>query len=142
MGLFDALAKQAVGGLLGGGRPADMLSSLFQESGGLPGLMERFEQAGLKEVFASWVSLEENKPLGAEQMQQALGADAISGLAGRLGLDSGMLTPLMSQFLPQVIDRLTPKGRIEQAFPDANQLQGVLADVMKGGLGGFFGGRS
>lgn len=143
MGLFDALAKQAVGSLLGGrGQPADILLSLFQEAGGLPGLMERFQKAGLEEVFTSWVSLGENKPLGVAQMEQALGGDAISGLAGRLGLDSGMLKPLMSQFLPQVIDRLTPEGRIDQAFPSADQLQGVLADVMRSGLGGLFGGRS
>lgn len=143
MGLFDALAKQAVGSLLGGrGQPADLLTSILHEAGGLPGLMQRFEQAGLRDVFASWVSLDENKPLGASQMQQALGADAVAGLAGRLGLDSGMLLPLLSQFLPQVIDRLTPNGRIEQDLPGADQLQGVLADVMKSGLGGLFGGRS
>jgi uncharacterized protein YidB (DUF937 family) len=144
MGLFDSLAKQAMGSLLGGnsGQPSDLLTSLLNQAGGLPGLKEKFNQAGLTEVFASWVSTGENKTVQPAQMEQALGADAVADLAQKLGLNVNMVLPLISQFLPQVIDKLTPKGVVEDQQPSSDQLQNVLASVMKGGLGSFFGGRS
>lgn len=142
MGLFDSLAKQAMGGLMGGAKQADMLSGLMTEAGGLTGLMERFQQAGLGEVFASWVSTGENQPVQPSQLQGALGMDNIEQLAARVGFDVKMLLPLLSQFFPQIIDKLTPNGSIENAHPSADQLQDVLAGVMKSGLGSFFGGRS
>lgn len=139
MGLFDTLAKQALGGMLNGGGPADVLSSLLKESGGLNGLHERFQSAGLGEVFSSWVGKGENSPVQPGQIRQALGEDALQALAGRLGFNPQMLLPLLSQFLPQVIDRLTPNGSIENATPGSEHLQEVLASVMKNGLGGLFG---
>jgi uncharacterized protein YidB (DUF937 family) len=143
MGLFDALAKQALGSFLGtgSGHPADLLSSLLQEAGGLPGLMQRFQQAGLTEAFASWVSLGENRAVQPAQIEQALGSDAVAALAGRLGLDANTVLPLLTQFLPQVIDKLTPNGQMEDAQPSVDQLHRVLASVMKSGVSSFIGGR-
>jgi uncharacterized protein YidB (DUF937 family) len=143
MGLFDTLAKQAIGSFLGTGssQPADILTNLLQQAGGLPGLMQRFQQAGLTEVFASWVSTDENQPIQPTQMEQALGSDAIAGLANRLGLDRQTILPLLSQFLPQVIDQLTPSGRIDEPSPSTETLQNVLASVMKSGLSGIFSSR-
>jgi len=136
MGLFDTLAKQALGGALG--NPAEMLSSLLQEAGGLQGLQQRFEQAGLGELFASWVSVNGNSGVQPGQLQQALGEEALRQLAGRLGFQPQMLLPLLSQFLPQVIDKLTPDGVIDAEHPGAAQIQEALAAAMKSKLGGFF----
>lgn len=143
MGLFDVLAKQALGGMFGGGQqPAEMLSSLLQKQGGLEGLMERFQQAGLKDTFASWVSSGPNDPVQPAQMEQALGADTVADIAKKIGIDTGMLLPMLSQFLPQIIDKLTPNGTVDNPHPSGDQLQSVISSVMKGGLGGLFGGRS
>ena len=49
MGLFDTLAKNALGSMLGGGSrqdPAAMLSGLLSEAGGMEGLMSQFQSAG------------------------------------------------------------------------------------------------
>jgi uncharacterized protein YidB (DUF937 family) len=142
MGLFDILAKQALGSLAGGsGNPqGDLLSSLLNQAGGLTGLMERFNQAGLNEAFASWVGPGVNLAVQPDQLHQALGSDAINGLAGRIGLEVKTVLPLLSQFLPQVIDKLTPNGIVDDPNPSADQLQKVMASVMKGGLGSLFGG--
>jgi uncharacterized protein YidB (DUF937 family) len=58
----------------------------------------------------------------------------------KIGLDAKTVLPLLSQFLPQIIDKLTPNGALEESNPSGDQLQNVLASVMKGGLGGLFGG--
>ena len=143
MGLFDTLAKQALGGIFGGGsKQGDMLTGLLNQAGGLGGLMQQFQQAGLGDTFASWVSTDENKPVQPDQLETALGADAVRDMAAKLGFDAKMVLPLMSQFLPQIIDRLTPGGVIDDTHPSSDKLQEVLSGVMKSGLGGLFGGRS
>jgi uncharacterized protein YidB (DUF937 family) len=141
MGLFDVLAKQAIGSMLGGSSSTprgELLSALLNEAGGLSGLMGKFEQAGLTDTFSSWVEIGENKPIRPDQLQQILGSDAVAGLATKIGLDAKTVLPLLSQFLPQIIDKLTPNGALEETHPSGDQLQHVLTSVLKGGLGGFF----
>jgi uncharacterized protein YidB (DUF937 family) len=145
MGLLDSLAKQAIGSLLGGqqGQASDLLSGLLSQTGGLSGLMDKFNNAGLKDTFSSWVSTGENQAVAPEQVQNALGSDVVSGLASKLGLDVGKLLPMISQFLPEVVNKLTPNGAIENNQPNGDQLQDVLAGVLKGGgLSSLFGGGS
>jgi uncharacterized protein YidB (DUF937 family) len=142
MGLFDSLAKQALGGIMGGNQQGDMLSGLLNQAGGLDGLKDRFQQVGLGEVFASWVSTGANQPVQPSQLEGALGSDAIQNLASKVGFDVKNLLPLLSQFLPQVIDQLTPNGSIDETHPSSEKLQSVLSSVMKSGLGSFFGGRA
>lgn len=146
MGLFDTLAKQAIGSLLGGAgagnAPSDLLSSLLNQAGGLPGLMQKFNQAGLADVFSSWVSTGANQAVQPDQLKQALGSDAIADAAGKLGIDTNTIMPLLAQFLPQIIDKLTPNGAIEGETPSSAQLQNVVAGVMKSGLSSLFGGKA
>lgn len=144
MGLFDTLAKNALGSMLGGSSkqdPAAMLSGLLSEAGGIEGLMSQFQSAGFGSQFASWVSTGENQPLAEDQMQSAIGAEALQGLASKLGMNTGAVLPLLAQFLPQVIDKLTPQGQIADNHPSSGQLQSVLTSVISSSLGGLFGGR-
>lgn len=144
MGLFDTLAKNALGSMLGGSSkqdPAAMLSGLLSEAGGIEGLMGQFQSAGFSSQFASWVSTGENQPLSEDQMQSAIGAEALQGLASKLGMNTGAVLPLLAQFLPQVIDKLTPQGQIADNHPSSGQLQSVLTSVISSSLGGLFGGR-
>jgi uncharacterized protein YidB (DUF937 family) len=41
--------------------------------------MEKFDQAGLKDTFSSWVGTGENKSIQPDQLQQILGSDAVAG---------------------------------------------------------------
>ena len=144
MGLFDTLAKNALGSMLGGSSkqdPAAMLSGLLSEAGGIEGLMSQFQSAGFSSQFASWVSTGENQPLSEDQMHSAIGAEALQGLASKLGMNTGTVLPLLAQFLPQVIDKLTPQGQIADNHPSSGQLQSVLTSVISSSLGGLFGGR-
>ncbi|MBL9185194.1 MAG: DUF937 domain-containing protein [Verrucomicrobiaceae bacterium] len=144
MGLFDTLAKNALGSMLGGSSkqdPAAMLSGLLSEAGGIEGLMGQFQSAGFGSQFASWVSTGENQPLSEDQMHSAIGAEALQGLASKLGMNTGTVLPLLAQFLPQVIDKLTPQGQIADNHPSSGQLQSVLTSVISSSLGGLFGGR-
>jgi len=142
MGLFDSLAKNALGSMLGGSAkqdPAAMLSSLLNESGGLNGLMGKFQQAGLGEAFSSWVGPGQNQAISADQVQNAVGADMLQGLADKLGMNVKTILPLLAQFLPQIIDKLTPSGQIAENNPSGGQIQSVLTSVISSGFGGMCG---
>ncbi|WP_397384330.1 YidB family protein [Prosthecobacter sp.] len=143
MGLFDSLAKNALGSMLGGSAkmdPAAMLSGLLNEAGGLNGMMAQFEKAGLSEIFSSWVGTGTNLPINAEQMKAAVGEENLQALAGKVGMHVHTVQPLLTQFLPQIIDKLTPQGHIHDNNPSGSQIQSVLTSVISSGLGGLFGG--
>lgn len=142
MGLFDSLAKNALGGMLGGKQdPAAMLSGLLSDAGGLQGLMGKFQSAGLGDHFSSWVGTGENQSVNADEIQNAVGMDEIQRLASKLGMQTHTVVPLLAQFLPQVIDKLTPKGLIDENHPTGAQIQSVLTSVISSSLGGMFGGK-
>lgn len=119
MGLMDQLG-QAVGGMLGGqGGQNPLLQAvvglLGKESsiGGLAGLVQAFQKNGLGEIVNSWVSTGQNLPVTPNQIEQGLGSDLLSQLASKAGLSSGAASSQLSGILPDLVDKLTPGGKIE-----------------------------
>ncbi|HSQ71900.1 MAG TPA: YidB family protein [Rubrivivax sp.] len=121
---------QAVIAMLANGQGAGQ-GGLGGGMGGLAGLVQQLQQAGLGDIVGSWVSTGQNQPVAPDQLGRALGSDTVAGLARQLGMSSeDMLGPL-AQLLPQVVDRLTPDGRVPQGQPEG--LEGLA-----GMLGGLF----
>jgi uncharacterized protein YidB (DUF937 family) len=104
-GLGDLL-KGGLGGLLGGAAAGSVLS------GGLNDLIKQFQQNGQGEVADSWVGTGPNKPISPNDLASALGVDRINSLTAQSGMSREELLNGLSQNLPQVIDQLTPKGRL------------------------------
>lgn len=136
MGLLDSLmgaaSQAAMGALQGqgkGGQPdaMGMVTDLLQQSGGLSGLLDKFQSSGLGDAAQSWIGTGTNLPISGEQISQALGNDALAGLASKFGGNSPELAQMVAQFLPMVIDKLTPSGQV----PSDNGLGGLgnLADL-------------
>lgn len=112
-GLSDML-KGGLGGLLAGGAAGTVLS------GGLGDLLKQLQQGGHGEAANSWVGKGQNKPIAPGDLASALGADQIDSLSAQSGLSREELLSGLSQYLPQVIDHLTPDGRL----PTENELSG------------------
>jgi uncharacterized protein YidB (DUF937 family) len=104
-GLGDVL-KGSLGGLIAGGAAGSVLS------GGLSDLVRQLQQAGHGESANSWVSNGPNKPVSPGDLANALGADQIDELSNQSGLSRDELLNGLSQYLPQVVDHLTPDGRL------------------------------
>ena len=104
-GLGDLL-KGGLGGLLAGGAAGSVLS------GGLGDLYKQFQQKGQTEVVNSWVSNGPNKQISASDLASALGADQIAAVMKHTGLSREELLSSLSQQLPQVINHMTPDGRL------------------------------
>ena len=114
-GLSDML-KGGLGGLLAGGAAGSILS------GGLGDLLNQFQQKGLGDQADSWVGKGPNKQVAPGDLGNALGADQIEALTSQSGLSRDELLQGLSKFLPDVVNHLTPDGRL----PDENELSGRL----------------
>lgn len=114
-GLGDLL-KGGLGGLLAGGAAGSVLS------GGLGDLLNQLQQGGHGETANSWVGKGENKPIAPGDLANALGADQIQSLSAQTGLSRDELLSGLSQYLPQVVDHLTPDGRL----PTENEISGRI----------------
>jgi len=119
MGLMDQMG-QVVGGLLGGQTGQNPLlqavTSLLGNNsslGGLAGLVQAFQKNGLGEVVNSWVSTGQNMPASPQQIEQGLGSDLLKQLAGKAGLSPQDASAQLSDLLPNLVDKLTPNGKIE-----------------------------
>ena len=110
-GLGDLL-KGGLGGLLAGGAAGSVIS------GGLGDLLKQFQDSGHGDAANSWVSPGPNKQIAPGDLASALGADQINALASQTGLSRDELLAGLSQHLPDVINQLTPQGRL----PNPNEV--------------------
>lgn len=122
MGLLDQLIAQ-VGQSLGnnqGNVPhGDVVTQLVKSLGlsngnGIAGLVQLFQQHGLGDMIASWVSQGPNPPVSAGQVTQVLGADKLGQIAASLGVSPEVAAGHVSSVLPSLIDKLTPTGQVPQ----------------------------
>ena len=139
MGLLDQVVGALAGGQNGGGN-AQLIQTVLQlinnpQVGGLGGLLGILRQSGLGEAANSWVSTGENQPVSAEQLQASLGDSLIPGLAAQLGVTPQQASSGLADLLPQIIDQLTPDGRLPQENQGDLLAEG-LALLKKGGLFG------
>jgi len=104
-GLGDLL-KGGLGGLLAGGAAGTVLS------GGLNDLLKQFQQSGHSDTVKSWVGSGPNKEISPNDLGGALGADRINALVDQTGMSRDDLLDVLSEYLPQVVDQLTPHGRV------------------------------
>lgn len=81
-------------------------------SGGLGDLLKQFQGAGKSDLSDSWVSPNENKPIGPGDLSRVLTAEQIEFLSQRTGLTREQLLAGLAAQLPATIDELTPQGRL------------------------------
>ncbi len=101
-GLLQGAGIGGLGGLLAGGAGGGMLGDL----------MRQFDQSGAGDAARSWVSPGENMPVTPSQIENTFGSDIIDQLAGQFGLDKQELLQGLSETLPDVVNQLTPDGRL------------------------------
>jgi uncharacterized protein YidB (DUF937 family) len=90
-------------------------------------LIARFQRGGLGDVIASWISTGQNLPVSADQLREVLGADTVSALSGHGSAPQGDVLGQLAQMLPQVIDHLTPHGKVpEGGLGTVTDLLGAL----------------
>jgi uncharacterized protein YidB (DUF937 family) len=105
----------AIGMLLGRGQAGaagSVLSDLIAQSGGIGGLVSRFQQAGLGDKTGSWVGTGQNVPLALEELVRVIPPEQIEALAQRYGLPAGIVSQVLAQVVPHAVDAATPAGQL------------------------------
>jgi uncharacterized protein YidB (DUF937 family) len=127
-----SILENLAGGLMGGGgdSPVNAIFEMVQKyPGGIAGLVNAFQEKGLGEVAASWVGTGANLPISASQIASVLGDGPLAQIASQLGGNAGDAGGALASLLPQVIDKLTPGGQIDEGA------MGQGMDMLKGLLG-------
>lgn len=110
MGLMDGV----LGGLVGAGVTA-AIQNYIQKQGGLPAVVQQFEQHGLGGIVQSWIGKGQNQPISPAQLQQVVGSDLLQQLSAKTGVSMPDLLHKLSQLLPETVDKMTPDGVIPGA---------------------------
>ena len=134
MGMLD----NVLNGL--GGDAAGGVGDLLRGQGGVGGLVEKFNQAGLADVVGSWIGTGANANISAEQITAVIGHGPLADIAAKMGVSPQQASVVLAGLLPQVIDRLTPAGQVAGSDDLLGQLTGGLAGGLGGNLGGMLGG--
>jgi uncharacterized protein YidB (DUF937 family) len=126
MGLFDSVAGAVLGKVMGGeqGGMAQIAMEMFNQHGGLNGVLDKFKQGGLADIAASWVGTGANLPISPDQISSVLGSGAMAEMAAKFGITPDVLSSQIAQHLPTVIDKMTPNGEV--TADSGNLLSAVL----------------
>ncbi len=112
--LGNTVPTDEMGGGFGGG--AGGLGGIV--GGGLGSLIERFNRSGYGDMIGSWIGTGQNRSIAPHELRDALGDDTVETLSRETGLDRHELLAALSETLPDVVDRLTPAGRL----PDEDEM--------------------
>jgi uncharacterized protein YidB (DUF937 family) len=119
MGLFDQLAGEVMGKL--GAQQQDSVPQgdllngvmgMLSETGGLSALLQKLKDSGLEEQVASWIGSGENQAVSGNQIKDALGEETLQQIAQQAGLAQEHAASGLAQLLPQIIDKLSPNGKV------------------------------
>lgn len=117
MSVLDGIGKRAAGKIAGMnqqhsliGAAAKLLSS--PDVGGLTGLVKLFSTHGHEETVSSWISTGENYPISPGEVEGVLGRERVRQVASTAGVSEQEASQGLSRVLPQLVDQLTPEGKL------------------------------
>jgi uncharacterized protein YidB (DUF937 family) len=79
--------------------------------GGVPGLLQQFQDKGLGHVAAALTSRDGTRMLSPQQLVQGLGTRQVEALATATRLDIRVVRKELVLILPQVLEQLAPAGK-------------------------------
>jgi uncharacterized protein YidB (DUF937 family) len=133
MGFLDEMTKGILDKVSGGSNSLHSLTDAVlgligqPEASGLQGLVQQLKEKGLGTVVDSWIGTGKNKPVSGDQIQHALGGNFIQQIADKLGISISEVSGNLANLLPEVIDKLTPNGKL----PESDQLRQGLELLKK-----------
>lgn len=82
------------------------------ERGSLPELANRFTEAGLGPVMASWIGNGPNLSISTRDLRLVLGKERVADLATLAGISSGDFLVHLARLLPAAVHHMTPEGEL------------------------------
>jgi len=87
-----------------------IVNALEEHPGGIGGVLQNLEKAGLGKEVRSWISSGPNQKIDPKALQDALGG-TVGKVAAKMGVSTEEAAGTIGSILPQIVDRLTPGGK-------------------------------
>ncbi len=94
-------------------------------SGGLKKVVQGFQQKGMGAQADSWVSTGGNAQVSGSDMRVGLGDDEVRNFAQQAGIPEDEAADVLAAVVPQVVNGLTPDGRV----PSDDELEALLRQL-------------
>ena len=118
-GYLADIGQRFQSGLAGGEFGPDATGAAGQSAGlggsiagALGDLIGRFRDAGRGHVADSWVGSGPNHPVNIDELGAVLGPDTLDELSQKTGLSQHELLLRLNAALPEIVDHLTPNGKL------------------------------
>ena len=109
--LVAALVTLLATRMLAGSQPEPTQAPSPGQSG-LGELVDKFRQGGFEDIIKSWIGTGSNKQITPGQLHQALGPETVENLSRSAGIPQDDLLSQLARLLPDIIDKLSPKGEL------------------------------
>ncbi len=103
--------KAIAGGVIGA-EALNLVKEYVEKQGGLDGVVKNFENSGLGKQVHSWIGLGPNEKISEVDISKVINADKLKEIAKNAGIDLEKANALLAQYLPEVIDKATPEGKL------------------------------
>ncbi|MBV5945047.1 YidB family protein [Pseudomonas aeruginosa] len=90
--------------------------------GGLGGLFQMLQNAGLGDALNSWIGGGPNQSVSAADISRVFGDGQLQQLADSAGVSQGEAAEHLSSLLPELVNKLTPDGQAPQGDLDIGSL--------------------
>lgn len=113
MSMMDTIQEKAAS-VLGSSNTqlTQAVSQIIEESGGMDGLIKKFQNKGLGDVVQSWISNTPNKSVTSDQITNVFGPALLQKVAGKVGMSPDTLSQQLATYLPLLVDKLSPEGMV------------------------------
>ena len=111
-GFFGA-ALSEIGSLVSSehaGAAEGLMSTVLANSGGVSGLIAKFQQAGLGAHVSSWVGTGANLPISVADIEKVFPPEQIEAFAAQHGIPANVASQILAQIVPHAVDAATPAG--------------------------------
>ena len=115
--LIDELASRFGLGVNARTLIKEVLTMISTSPGGMSGFLYKLKSGGLTSEVASWLGRPDAAPIAAAQVERALGATALGGIASRVGLAQSAVSTALGYALPKIVGLLTPGGAVPAGVP-------------------------
>jgi uncharacterized protein YidB (DUF937 family) len=105
---------------------------LLQRNGGIEGVLGKLRQQGHAREADSWVSQGDNVPISPDILSDLFGRDQIGEVSRQMGVDPRDAAGGLASMFPEIINQMTPQGRVES---DSNDVVEQALRTLREGQG-------
>ncbi len=100
------------------GAAEGLIATAFQNSGGVQGVIAKFQQAGLGAHVSSWIGPGTNLPISAADIERVFPPDQIEAFAAQHGVPAGVASQILAALVPHAVAQAAPAATTPA--PDAD----------------------